>query len=176
MIMPIENVVISPSIAYEGYKTEKLSLDDIGQGVYTGYKDVTRTAVILATTGKNGIPIPLKLNPHQPIYKPVRLPVLEYRKCNTNLHFNIQRIKCLKQCVLNSNDLDFYKKIDIDINELDKYYLLVYLGQDWFVSIDNDLNIEYDIIPGDDRANVELQEALNKINLFKEQYMGGKIL
>lgn len=174
--MPIENVVVSPSYALEGAKTFKLSDSNIGEGVYTGYRDVNENAVILATTGKDGKPAPLKLNPNQPIYQPVRLPVLEYTNCDFKTHINIQRIKCLKQCILNKNDKDFYQRIDIDINELEKNYLKVFIGQDWFVTIDEDLNIEYDIIPGDDKAKLELEEALNKINILREQHNGGKKL
>ena len=169
--MPIENVVISPSYALEGAHTEKLSEPDIGKDVYKGYKDVSSNAVILATTGENGMPAILKLNSEQPIYHPVRLPILEYNKCNYKTHINIQRIKCIKECI-NSNDENFYKRIDIDLLELEKNYTHVFLGQDWFITIDENLNIEYDIIPGDERALEELEETLNKV----KQNMGGKTL
>lgn len=174
-IMPIENVVVSPSYALEGAETMELSEINIGNKVYNGYRDVSQNAVILATTSEDGKPVPLKLNPNQPKYQPVRLPVLEYDKCDLKTHINIQRIKCLKECIINNNDKEFYQKIDIDVNELETNYLRIFLGQDWFVTIDENYNIEYAIILGDERAKQELDEAIKNANLIKEKHIGGKV-
>ena len=177
--MPIENVVVSPSEALFGYETQHLSETDIGKGVFYGYKDVTNNAVVLATTGQNGKAKDVILNPEQPHYKCVRMPVKEYTQedMDYNKHIEIQRIRVLKECVEHKEEENYYERCDIDLLELETEYIYVILGQDFVVTLDNNYEIRFDIIDGDERATLEMKEAIEKIELIKNKYtegLGGK--
>ena len=177
--MPIENVVVSPSEALFGYETQHLSETEIGKGVFYGYKDVTYNAVVLATTGQNGKAKDVILNPDQPHYKCVRMPVKEYTQedMDYNKHIEIQRIRVLKECVEHKEEENYYERCDIDLLELETEYIYVILGQDFVVTLDNNYEIRFDIIDGDERATLEMKEAIEKIELIKNKYtegLGGK--
>lgn len=170
--MPIENVVASPCYALDSYETEQLSETNIGKDVYTGYKDVSYNAVILATTGLNNKPVPVKLDAtHQPIYEPTRLKPISYTqdKINDSVKISTQRISAIKACLENKSNPEYYKTINIDYETLEQEYLYIVLGQDWYVSLDTNGEIRYDIAVQSEKALAELQEALDKVNKLKEE-------
>lgn len=168
--MPIENVVASPCYALIDYQTQLLSEHNIGEGVYTGYKDVTANAVVLATTNPNGIAVKLKLDgENQPRYESVRLQPREFTKVNNEVKVLMQRVSSIKQCIEHSEDQEYYKTIDLDYDFMDTEYLYVIIGQDWYVSLDKNGNIKYDIAIQNEHSIEELNEALAKIHKTKEE-------
>ncbi len=170
---PIENVVVSPSYALLGAPTQHLSQDNIGQGVYTGYHDVTSNAVVLATTGENGIAVPLTLkSDRHPHYKCVRVypeeilgPVKDADK------IRMQRITAIRLVLENEDDPDYYEGLDIDVASLEEDLQYVIISQDWFVALDSQMEIKSDIIPLDERAQVEFDEAMRKVTEYKESIL-----
>lgn len=176
--MPIENVVASPCFALGGHETQQLSEYNIGKGVYDGYKDVNYNAVVLATTGENGLAVPLKLDgENQPVYEPVRLQPKEYigKQITEGVKVSIQRITSIKECLENKDNPQYYKTIDFDYEILDTQYIHVIIGQDWYVALDINGNIIHDIAVQNVHSIEELNEAIAKINTIKEekQKIGG---
>ena len=172
--MPIENVVASPYYALQNYQTQQLSDFNIGNGVYTGYKDVSGNAVVLATTGENGLAVPLKLDgENQPIYEAVRLQPKEYtsEQITDDIRISIQRITALKDCLNNKDNPEYYKTIDFDYELIDTKFIHVIIGQDWYVALDINGNITYDIAVQNIHSIEELNEAIAKINTIKESKM-----
>ena len=172
--MPIENVVASPYYALVSNETQQLSEYNIGQGVYNGYKDVSYNAVILATTGENGLAVPLKLDgENQPVYEPVRLQPKEYIKDQITeaVKVSIQRITSIKECLENKDNPQYYKTIDFDYEILDTQYIHVIIGQDWYVALDVHGNLTHDIAIQNEQSINELNEAIAKMNTIKENKM-----
>ena len=169
--MPIENVVASPYYALDGYETQLLSESDIGRDVYTGYKDVSYNAVVLATTGENNLAKAIKLDSNQPIYEAVRLEPLEYNKenINTSVLVSLQRITAIKECLENIDMVNYYKTIDFDYEIFDTEYVHVIIGQDWYVALDVNGNITHDIAVQNEHSIEELNAALSKINELKNE-------
>ena len=169
--MPIENVVASTGYALSGYQTQQLSEYNIGEGVYTGYKDVNHFAVVIATTGENGKAVPLKLDgENQPIYKPVRLKPREYISPNItdSIKVQLQRITSIKECLIQKDTPDYYKTIDFDYELIDTEYLHVIIGQDWYVALDINGNLTHDIAVQNEHSINELNEAIAKMSTIKE--------
>jgi hypothetical protein len=174
--MPIENVVCSPCYALLGHTTQLLSEWDIGRGVYNGYKDVNQNAVVLATVGKKGVAVPLKLNPVQPVYQPCRLPVVEYKypEISDNIKVLIQRIDAIKVCIQEcENNPYYYKSIDFDFEILENEYSYAILGQDFYVALDMNGNIIKNIAVENERSLAEYNDAINKVELFKQNMVLG---
>ncbi len=173
--MPIENIVCSPCYALGGYKTTEITPSyDIGLGVYHGYKDVTNNAVILATSSEEEF-APVKLDAtNQPIYSPVRLTPKHYKKekINTSVLISMNRISTIKQCIEHPNP-EYWKMLDYDYElfEEDKFQYVI-IGQDWYIAIDNNLNITYDIIHSPE-AEKELSAAMEEIESHKNTKTGG---
>lgn len=168
--MPIENVVASPCYALAGHTTQVLSESNIGQGVYTGYKDVSANAVVLATTGQDGKAVDVKLDgENQPVYDSVRLQPREYTAVNNETKVLMQRISGIKHCIEHSENKEYYKTLDLDYELLDTEYIHVIIGQDWYVSLDSKGNLAYDIAIQSKQSTEELNEALEKMNKIKEE-------
>ena len=172
--MPIENVVCSPCYSLEGAETQTLSEYEIGRDVYSGYKDVSQNAVVLATTGENGIAVPLKLNPEQPLYKSCRLPIRYYTYPNIDNKEKIliQRINLLGKCKESSNN-EYYKYADFDFEILETDFVYIILGQDFYVALDNQGKIINNIISEEEEAKKEYEGALEKISEYKDRMLGG---
>ena len=166
---PIENVVASPCYALLHHETQELSDSDIGRGVYEGYKDVTQNAVVLATTGEDGKAVELELDSSRhPHYRCVRvLPKEIVGDLSDSMKINLQRITAIRQVLENEEDPEYLKGIDIDTDALDEIYVYTIIGQDWFIALDSNLNIKSDIITLDDRAQLEFDEAMQKVEAFK---------
>ncbi len=170
--MPIENVVASPYYALSLYDTQLLSESNIGKDVYTGYKDVSSNAVVLATTGENGLAVPLKLDGNnQPIYEPVRIPAKEYigEQITENINVLIQRITAIKECLANKDNPQYYKSLDFDYETLETKFIHVIIGQDWYVALDINGNLTYDIAVQNEHSIKESNEAISKLSAIKIQ-------
>lgn len=173
--MPIENVVCSPCYALSGYTTQTLSRFDIGDGVYTGYKDVNQNAVVLATTGENGMAVPLKLNStSQPIYKTCRLPLKHFETPNIGNEVKIlmQRIDVLRTSV-ETQDPEYYKSVDYDFEILENEFVYAIIGQDFYVALDVNGNIRHNIAVKNEDAIKEYEEALETVEQYKINRSGG---
>ncbi len=169
---PIENVVASKSYALEIYETQKLSDDNIGAGVYTGYKDVNSNAVVLATTGEGGKAVPLEIATpsRHPHYKCVRIYPVEVKGNLTDRDkIKLQRITAIKKILEHEDDPTFFESIDIDVAALEEEYEYTLIGQDWFIALNSKLEIISDIITIDERAQVEFDEAMKRIVSLKEK-------
>ena len=166
---PIDNVVASPMFALNGAHTQRLSEIEIGKGVYEGYHDVNFDAVVLATTGENGIAVPLDLDSSRhPHYKCVRVLPEEIKgEISKENKIKLQRIVAIKTILEHESDPSIIEGIDIDITGLEENLIYVIIGQDWFVALNSDLEIKSDIIPLDDRAQKEYEEALKRIEEYK---------
>lgn len=166
---PIENVVASPYYALSDEPTQTLSENDIGQGVYYGYRDVNANAVVLATTGENGRAALLDLdNARHPHYKCVRvMPKEIYGNLTINDKINLQRINAIKQIIEHEDNPEYVNGIDIDINALEEVNVYTIIGQDWFITLNENNEIKYDIIPLDERAQIEFNEAMEKIEEYR---------
>ena len=173
--MPIENVVCSPCYALTGYTTQTLSRYDIGDGVYTGYKDVNQNAVVLATTGENGMAVPLKLNStSQPIYKTCRLPLKHFETPNIGNEVKIlmQRIDVLRTSI-ETQDSEYYKSVDYDFEILENEFVYAIIGQDFYVALDVNGNIRHNIAVKNEDAIKEYEEVLETIEQYKMNRSGG---
>ena len=168
---PIENVVASPCYALEHQPTQYLSDINIGLGVYTGYKDVTYNAVVLATTGKDGIAVPLDIGDpsRHPHYKCARIYPVELKgNISDRDKIKLQRITAIKKLLEHEDDPSFFEGIDIDVTALEEELVYTIIGQDWFITLNSRLEIISDIIPLDERAQVEFDEAMERIEAIKE--------
>ena len=173
--MPIENVVCSPGYALEGSETQELSRQDIGAGVYSGRKDVTYNAVVIATTGTNGRAMPLKLDgEHQPIYKPCRLPLryYEYPNISEEVKVLIQRVNVLKKCIA-KQDSKLYLYEDLDFEILDSEYYYVILGQDFYVALDSRGKIIHNIAVETEESINEYNAAIKEVEEYRNRVIGG---
>ena len=171
--MPIENVVASTGYALMYYETQTICpYNNIGDGVYTGYRDVNNSAVVLATTGENGKAVPFVPNgENQPVYEPVRLKPREYISPNIteSTKIQLQRITSIKECLENKESIDHYKTIDFDYELISTEYLHVIIGQDWYVALDINGNLTHDIAVQNEHSIEELNEALAKMSKIKEE-------
>ena len=167
---PIENVVASASMALQGYPTQELGVSDIGQGVYTGYKDVTHNAVVLATTGKDGKAAKVELdNSRHPSYKCVRVyPEELMGNINDKDKIRFQRITAIKQVLEHEDDPHYYEGIDVDVEALEEEFVYAIIGQDWYVALSASMEIKSDIILLDERAQVEFDEAMRKVAEYRD--------
>ena len=168
--LPIENVVASHSLTLANQPIQDLAQNDFGRGVYIGYKDITQYAVVLATTGKNGNHVPLKLDSSKhPHYKCVRVLPREFvGNLNEIEKINLQRITAIRLLLENEDNPDFINGIDIDTTALNDKYVYTIIGQDWFIALDVSGKIKFDIITLDDRAQIEFDEAMEKVEAFKQ--------
>ena len=172
---PIENVVASPCYALTSKTTQPLSDSDIGKGVYSGYRDVNVNAVVLATTGKDGLAVQLDLDSSRhPHYKCVRVyPKEIIGDLSSEDKINLQRISAIRGAIDYSNNnpeyriQDYLMNIDFDIEALDQEYVYTIIGQDWFIALNTRMEIKSDIISLDDRAQLEFDEAMKKVEAYK---------
>lgn len=171
--MPIENVVASRCYALEDYDTQIICpYNNISDGVYKGYRDVTNSAVVLATTGSNGKVVSFVPDgENQPIYDPVRLKPREYISSNITetTKVQLQRITSIKECLENKESKDYYKTIDFDYELISTEYLHVIIGQDWYVALDINGNLTHDIAVQNEHSIEEFNEALAKMSKIKEE-------
>ena len=169
--MPIENVVTSPTYSMEGYETQLLSERDISAGIFTGWRDVSDNAVVLATVGKKGQAVPLKLDPYnQPTYKPCRMPLrtYSYPGVTDEIKILMQRVDAIKVCIEQKDTPDYYKSIDFDFELLEKEYAYAIIGQDFYVALDMNGNIVKNIAIQDERALEEFNNAIIKVEEYKQ--------
>ncbi len=173
--MPIENVVVSPDQVLGNYPCQKLSQDDIGKDVFTGYKNVSSNAVVLSTVGVGGKAVPLMLDGNnQPIYKSCRLPVRTYKYpyITDSIKVLFQRVNLIKETIELGN-LSRVKTIDFDMDNLENEYVFAIVGQDFFVALDKKGVITHNIAILTEESQKEYQEAIDQVTEVKNELAGG---
>ena len=162
---PIENVVISDEFALKGSKSFinlDVSLDK--DGVKTpGYYDVKPDkCVLLATSNSDNTRkfVPFKDTP-MPEYDVLRDKV-QYMSDSDEIKSSINRIHMINE-VLDGKELLELSHFEEDE---EKKYIDAFVGEDFYVAVDKDGNIEDYIMPNTkdvERANKEARESLNKL-------------
>ena len=162
---PIENVVISDEFALKGSKSFinlDVSLDK--DGVKTpGYYDVKPDkCVLLATSNSDNTRefVPFKDTP-MPEYDVLRDKV-QYMSDSDEIKSSINRIHMINE-VLDGKELLELSHFEEDE---EKKYIGAFVGEDFYVAVDKDGNIEDYIMPNTkdvERANKEARESLNKL-------------
>ena len=162
---PIENVVISDEFALKGSKSFinlDVSLDK--DGVKTpGYYDVKPDkCVLLATSNSDNTRefVPFKDTP-MPEYDVLRDKV-QYMSDSDEIKSSINRIHMINE-VLDGKELLELSHFEEDE---EKKYIDAFVGEDFYVAVDKDGNIEDYIMPNTkdmERANKEVRESLNRL-------------
>lgn len=162
---PIENVVISDKYAMEAepdLKPTTINIKKVTAGLGAFYTDVDNNPIILATTAKEGFtPVNLAKN-KVPIYLPLRSSVQEITD-EIKMISKINRI-CSIKAILNGTsytELPFYN--------IDGKFLYGLATDDWFIYVNDNLEIKYDIVDFDSRARNELSDNLLMVqNMISE--------
>lgn len=162
---PIENVVVSEDFALKGSKSF-INLDvSLGKdGVKTpGYYDVKPDkCVLLATSNSDNTRkfVPFKDTP-MPEYDVLRDKV-QYMSDSDEIKSSINRIHMINE-VLDGKELLELSHFEEDE---EKKYIDAFVGEDFYVAVDKDGNIEDYIMPNTkdmERANKEVRESLNRL-------------
>ena len=162
---PIENVVISDEFALKGSKSFinlDVSLDKDGVKTPEYYDVKPDKCVLLATSNSDNTRefVPFKDTP-MPEYDVLRDKV-QYMSDSDEIKSSINRIHMINE-VLDGKELLELSHFEEDEG---KKYIDAFVGEDFYVVVDKDGNIEDYIMPNTkdmERANKEVQESLNKL-------------
>ena len=165
---PIENVVIANQYAMtsSGMNVVNLKIKNNKEGLPEFYSDINTTGIVLATTAKGAPFVPISFNKSKvPTYQPVRSRILFLNE-TSQLVSRINRVASIKALLegINYEDLDSLQFEDG----------LVYgiVSDDWYIYLDSNLEIHYDCITIDPRAEIELNKHLA---IIKEMIDNNKI-
>ena len=162
---PIENVVISDEFALKGSKSFinlDVSLDKDGVKTPEYYDVKPDKCVLLATSNSDNTRefVPFKDTP-MPEYDVLRDKV-QYMSDSDEIKSSINRIHMINE-VLDGKELLELSHFEEDE---EKKYIDAFVGEDFYVAVDKDGNIEDYIMPNTkdmERANKEVRESLNKL-------------
>jgi hypothetical protein len=162
---PIENVVISDEFALKGSKSFinlDVSLDKDGVKTPEYYDVKPDKCVLLATSNSDNTRefVPFKDTP-MPEYDVLRDKV-QYMSDSDEIKSSINRIHMINE-VLDGKELLELSHFEEDE---EKKYIDAFVGEDFYVTVDKDGNIEDYIMPNTkdmERANKEVLESLNKL-------------
>ena len=164
---PIENVVVSDEFALKGSKSF-INLDvSLGKdGVKApGYYDVKPKKCILLATSNNDSTrefVPFKDTP-MPEYDVLRDKV-QYMSDSDEIKSSISRVHMISE-ILDGKELLELSEPEI-VKDKEKEYKGAFVGEDFYVAVDKDGNIEDYIMPNTkdmERANKEVRESLNRL-------------
>ncbi len=156
---PIENVVVHRAYATEEMKDPMVNLgvSNIKKGLPKFYSDVGQSAIILATTAKNGIFTNLDFNKNNvPTYQPVREKAIVVKTLQ-EASGRINRVNSVKR-LINEESYEY-----IEPYQFPKGLIYAIVADDWYIYVDEQGNIIKDIIDIDPRAKEELAEALIEV-------------
>ncbi len=156
---PIENVVVHRAYATEDMKSPMVNLGvkNIKEGLPKFYTDVGSSAIILATTGKQGKFTTLNFDKTKvPTYQPAREKA-KVAKTLQEASNRINRVNSVKRLLAGEN----YEYIEPYQFSNGLIYAIV--SDDWYIYVDELGNIHKDIIDIDPRAKEELAEALIEV-------------
>lgn len=155
---PIENVVISPDYVMINEKTTYLNVTNIKRGIGIFYSDVDEKAVVLATTEQNKAFAPVKLGnlllEKYPVQRDKKQ-IYYDEQCNLAM----QHIHMMDQVLLGKN----IEQISIKTYNNNN---ICYTGEDWYVAIDKDGNINKFIMESSKNKQLaikEIEQLLEKI-------------
>ena len=162
---PIENVVISDEFALKGSKSFinlDVSLDKDGVKTPEYYDVKPDKCVLLATSNSDNTRefVPFKDTP-MPEYDVLRDKV-QYMSDSDEIKSSINRIHMINE-VLDGKELLELSHFEEDE---EKKYIDAFVGEDFYVAVDKDGNIEDYIMPNTkdmERANKEVRESLNRL-------------
>ena len=162
---PIENVVISDEFALKGSKSFinlDVSLDKDGVKTPEYYDVKSDKCVLLATSNSDNTRefVPFKDTP-MPEYDVLRDKV-QYMSDSDEIKSSINRIHMINE-VLDGKELLELSHFEEDE---EKKYIDAFVGEDFYVAVDKDGNIEDYIMPNTkdmERANKEVRESLNRL-------------
>ena len=160
---PIENVVISDEFALKGSKSFinlDVSLDKDGVKTPEYYDVKLDKCVLLATSNSDNTRefVPFKDTP-MPEYDVLRDKV-QYMSDSDEIKSSINRIHMINE-VLDGKEL-----LELSHFEEDEEKKYAFVGEDFYVAVDKDGNIEDYIMPNTkdmERANKEVRKSLNKL-------------
>ncbi len=156
---PIENVVVHRAYATEQMKSPMVNLGvkDIKEGLPKFYTDVGSSAIILATTGKQGKFTPLNFDKSNvPTYMPAREKA-KVAKSLQEASNRINRVNSVKR-LLSGENYEY-----IEPYQFPNGLIYAIVSDDWYIYVDENGNIIKDIIDIDPRAKEELAEALIEV-------------
>ena len=157
---PIQNVVIHNDMVTKNERTVNLNVSNIKNGLPYFYSDVNTNAVILASTLEEGF-VPLDLNfKHSTKYRVVRdIPSVilnkeEFMKRSGRINAIIETKKL--------GEMDY-----IPNYSLKNGFNIGVVGDDFYVYLDNDLNIISENINIDERSYKEMEESITYLETYK---------
>ena len=157
---PIENVVIAKQYALESTddKVVQFDIKNNKEGLPKFYSDIGTSGVVLATTAKDGPITKIDLdNSRVPSYETCRGRVC-LSSDQTELFGKINRVASIKT-LLTGVPLE-----DIDSMDFPDGILCGMYSDDWYIYVDENKEIHYDVIEEDKRAKMEVTENLERID------------
>ncbi len=163
---PIENVVIHGRYAmdYSSRKPTKINVKNVKEGLCAFYSDVDDMPIVLATTAEDADFTPVNLDKS-------RVPTYPTLRGEIKAITNEAKMVAIMNRVLSINDLLAGKSYeDLSAYTIEDGFLYGIASEDWFIYVNEHLEIKYGIIDIDPRAQQELSETLLKVEtMIKER-------
>ncbi len=159
-VSPIDNVVITSDYVMDIPNMKKIDLgvSDVKKGMKSFYTDINESAILLASSSADNGLVPLKLgNKGQQKFLVQRDKIVV--KYSENAIQTIQHIEAMDQ-FLSGKSVD-----EIEIQTKDDI-VIVYCGEDWYVSLNKEGKVEQYIMKNSnnkEKALSEVQDALLRI-------------
>ncbi len=165
---PIDNVLLVPQYAAETYSFVNID-GPVTQGLGSFYTDYSGKAIIVATTSKvQNVMTPINFDNNGEIYYPPARDEVREVIDLIEITSIVNRINGIKKL-----------KSDTPLSDLDRIYIndFVYgiVNNDFYIYVNAKGEIKYDIIMGDERALIELEDARAKV-IEKAKKLGIEVL
>ncbi len=170
---PIDNVVINGSYAMENTSLPHLDLGvpNVKEGFPSFYSDVDSHAIVLATSAKDKPFVPVNLDKSRvPTYQPCRAKVQALTD-TSKLMTKINRVYSVKKM------LEGTKLEDLDSIRFPNGIIYGIVSDDWYIYVDRNYQVLYDVIDIDPRAKEELvtnlqivEEMIAKKEIRTDEY------
>ena len=157
---PIENVVISKFYAMlrSDEPLTNLGIANNKEGLTSFYSDVGTSAIVLATSKKDGTFAPVNFDKSNiPTYRTCRSKPIIYTQ-EKDIMGKISRVASIKELLSGVNFEDIGRM------NFDNGIMCGVVSDDWYIYVDNQKNINYDYIDIDERAKKELEQYLEIID------------
>lgn len=165
--MPIDNVVVHRAYATTNMleQEQNLKVDSIKEGLPAFYTDVNSHAIVLATSNPDNSLVPVNFNKTSvPEYMPSREKITELTPENLEKNSSmINRVHAIN-AYLKTRSYD-----NIGYIEFETGFVYGFANQDWYIYVDNDLNIKGEMINMDSRAKIEFDEAMSNVMRMIEE-------
>ena len=165
---PIENVVITSGYAMKNYQDQVIDLDiDSAQnGLPTFYSDIKKEGIVLATTATEEKLKPINFDKsYVPTYETQRGKIIRGKNIDKTKEL-IKRVAAIKKLT------EGHSYDEIGEFEFDTGIIYGVVNDDWYVYIDDEKNIVYDMISTDPRAKEEIKVCIIEMEEFaKSKYI-----